>query len=590
MKNLVVLGLVGLAGAGALYIYQSSGDASSPAAITQSAPENTVSAADMKAQLTAPIEIRQVQADEAQMAMEKFGLWVSEGETDWASRSGENGNYMFTDFNFEIDGATYAAAEMEISGVHLADNEHPYFDTLQMSDVTLFTDNDDRTGSVGTVIIKMPTNEAMQPAFKDMSAGDISTPLDYLELTMTQEFDAAIPFPEIIVENFKTTEKDSIRDGLDPRWSVAGETPESRPEPVFTTVENTTEIGFVGLTSMDGTDRFTIQANNFRSIDHGYKGKPETTSFTTANLTGFKADAQPEKMAMRMWSQMVMPTMDGSFDPAFQSMSIMGFEHNTELDQVRVDNAGLWFSDTQGDQYSLTADVPRIDVIARPLPQGVKRWESGNPLREIGYETGTLSMSSRTNFDKSNGMVELEYGKISMVDGFDLSGGYRVENWGGLMSGAFFGMPDPAQETGYEDAKPGINSARMVFTDRGIMDKVFTKQAEDQNMTLEEVKTMAKSGLVFGSAMGQSEYQQELIMSASNAVSALIDSGGTFTFNMQPQRTITLDELEGADPFGGPRHRRMDDDSASDDYAEDLKKQKMDDLLRLMNITFTHTP
>ena len=584
MKNLIALGLVGLAGAGAFYIFQSSDDSSSPAAISQSAPDNTVSAADMKAQLTAPTEIRQVQADEAQMAMDKFGLWVSEGNVDWASRSGDNGNYTFEDFNFEMDGATYAAAEMEISGVHLAENDQPYFDTLQMSDVTLFTEDDDKTGSVGTVIIKMPSNEDMEPAFKDMSEGDISTPLDYLEVALTQEFETAIPFPEIVIENYKTVETVDVRDGNAPIFT----TESSIVEPTYKTVENTTEVGFVGLTSMDGTDRFTIQANNFRSNDHGYNGKLKTTSFTTANLTGFKADAQPEQMAMRMWSQMVMPTMDGSFDPAFQSMSMMGFEHNTEHDQVRVDSAGLWFSDTQGDRYSLTADVPRIDVTARPLPQGVNRWESGNPLREIGYETGTLSMSSRTNFDKSTGMVELEYGKLSMVDGFDLSGGYSVENWGGLMSGAFFGTQ--TEMPGYEDAKPGINSARMVFTDRGIINRVVEKQAEEQNMTPEEVKEMAKSGLVFGSAMGQSEYQQELIMSASNAASSLIDSGGTFTFNMQPQRTITLDELENADPFGGPRHSDMDDDSASDDYAEDLKKQKMDDLLRLMNITFTHTP
>ncbi len=592
MKNLLAIGIVGLAGAVAFYIFQNSQSGSEPGTTVLEAPVKAQAQADIKAQLTAPREVREVKADEAQLAMDAMGLWVSEGDVDWSSRSGSNGNYTFTDFNFEFDGKTFAAAEMKITGARLEGDDIPYFDSLEMSNVTLFTDEEDRQGSVGTVIISMPDAADMGPAFAYIESDDISAPLDYIEYGFSQDYDEAVPFPEIIVENLKTSETDQIRDRELSKWNVIGdEVPNVEQEPTYKTVENTLELGFVGLTKIQGTDRFSIQANNFRQTDHNYRGKKETTAFTTANLTGFKATTNPEQVAMMAWSQLAMPAMaDASMEPAFQSMSILGFEHNQAYDQFRIDNASAFYSDTQGDRYSFTIDVPRVDIIAQPLPQGVNRWESGNPIRELGYDTATLSMSQRTSFDRSTGTIELENAQASMVDGFDISGSYRLENWNGFMSRFAFGMDVPEETPGLETEGPGIAGANMVFTDRGILDRVFAQQAEEQNITIEEAREFAKNGMTAGTMVGKSVYQQELMMSASTALSSLIDNGGTFTFSMQPSRVIRMDELgEAMNNIQSAQSAAIfgEDDTSID---ATLANQSLDDILRLMNITFSHTP
>lgn len=587
MKNLVAIGIVGVAAAGAFYIYQGGDSSSEQNPAILEAPVKVQSEADIKAQLTAPRETRVVQANEAQLAMDKMGLWVSEGNVDWAERSGSNGNYSFTDLNFEIDGESYAASNFEISGVRMAENEQPYFDAIQMSDVTLFADDVDKTGSVSSVIINMPDEVEMQPAFAAMDTEEVSSPLDYLEIAMTQEFDTAVPFPEIMIENFKTVETDEIYERNHDRFTATSSTDDLV---VSKTVENTMDIGFIGVTKSAGTDSFTLQANNFRSQDHNYRGQQNTTSFSSANLTGFKASVNPEKMAMSAWSQLFMPAAaSADMEPAFQSMSLLGFEHTQPYDQFRIDNASVFYSGTQGDRYSLTIDIPRVDVIAKPLPQDAARWASDNPLRELGYESAAFSMNQRTSFDRSNGTIELENGQLSMVDGFEVSGSYRLENWDGYLSRMGFGKA--LDETpGLQDEGPGVAGANMVFTDRGILDRAFAQQAEEQNMSVEEAKEFAKNGMIAGTVMGGSEYQQELMVSAVEAVSALIDNGGTFTFSMQPPRTVRMKEFEEA--MSETRQNQANVIYGGEENSVDkaLAFQKFDDLLRLMNITFSHTP
>ena len=95
--------------------------------------------------------------------------------------------------------------------------------------------------------------------------------------------------------------------------------------------------------------------------------------------------------------------------------------------------------------------------------------------------------------------------------------------------------------------------------------------------------------MVLGSTAGATEYQQELILSASEAASALIENGGTFTFNMQPTRPITLEEFDDIPLFSfmGGSHYMGEE---ADPVEEALRKQREDDLLRLLNMSFSHTP
>lgn len=581
MKKLVITGLLGAAAISAYFVF--SGDKHVPAELI--APKaKIVSPADFKASLSDTRPVRNVEKSEAEAALDKLGLWESSDQIGWAERSGDNGNYVFTNFDVENDGDIITVSELEISGVRLVE-DIAYFDNFTASGIAVGSEDDKSTTTIDTVQINMPDVDIMRPWLTSAKSSDLNSPLDFVENLINS--DRPIPaLPEIVAENITVSSLKEVRDS-DPQ---EGQGPLIQKRPLRKTkeVEEVTRFGFVGLSRMEGTDLYRLQMNNLNQDGYSYFGRPESQQLTALNISGFKADVL-EDMKSGQGDRVLFGAMS-HFKPAFQSASLQGLSLRYDTVNLAIDQAGMWYSDTQGNRFTESIEVPSVRLSSNQTGQNKGVW-SDNPLSEIGYETAQMSFGSRANYDKANRSVDLEEARFSLVDGFEGKLAYRLSNWEGLDAMGRRQFENIEGGLQQKPTAPTIEFGQMKFTDQGLLDRVHEKVAEERGIDVSAAKEASKGAFFLSTVAGQTEYQQELIKSAAESYAALVDTGGSFEVLIQPFRAIELNELEES-MQQLQRGVRTNGKNAEDQDTGELErlKQQADALLREMNISFTHFP
>ncbi len=619
MRNWILLGLSAFALI--FVVLYVSRPASTPAPKTPLEQSQPVSEAELRARISETVEIREIETDEAQMALDKFRLWVPEGTTDWDKRTGRNGNYVFENLRFELEGQAYVVAEMEIKGVRLLEGERPYFDTIQMEGVTFTVDADNGTDSTDSFILKMPDPIEMSPAFKAVKVSAIRSPFDYLVFAIESGSDEAGIYPEFIIENYKTNSTDEVQDYSTVREETDGffssQSAEKKKE-----VENRTSIGFAGLSRIKGQDSYIVQINNFDMVSHSFMGNKETVRFASLNINDVKPDS-PQKLSDLMNPAFFLPMVETDFDPQFMSASIQGVVMNFGFEELRVDSARVWHSDLHSDFYSHTVEIPRVELVLKPIPDHYPEWRSDDPFRKNGLDSGSFSYNGRVNFDKTTRSIEAEQSRYVMDGGFDLQMRYGLNHWdelaflslttGGPLRRSVFGQEALTAE---EKIQPSLSKVNISFRDLGLMDKLISNMVGDEEMSKEGARTLAKG---YFSTM-ENEYmiaaQTDILTQASTAWSAFLEQGGSLELSIQPSRNISITELsnalwshkqqaraaefkERAETLDPELRRQMEtmgeeaflfSPNEKDAQAEAEERRKLEDAIRAMNVSIVHIP
>ncbi len=576
MKNLVVTGVLGLAAVSAYFIFQS-GDDAPKLIIPDAAP--AVAPSDLRAKITQVDEVRTVEASEAQNALKQIGLWEPSDTVSWDTRKGESGNYTFTNFSVTRDGDQMQVANLEVSGLRLLDGNKAYYDAVSASKVKVNAPGDNTVITIDAMGMKMPDGETVKDSLSAVQKDDTVSPMDHLMRLMEP---GQLPtMPEAFVENVRIVKQDEVRFYTASEALVDMENGKM-PDLETKKVEEVTTLGFAALSKIDGTDDYSFQASNFSGQSHDYKGVARQTDMISIQVSGFKGDVMDRFEPGR--ASMMGANGSDLFSPWVQSATVQGFKTETDMDLVQVDQASLWHSDTQSDQFTRKIDVPNILIETKPQYQTnaqKQRW-SDNPFAEIGYDKINMSVSSQTSFDKQAKTLTEEATRISASDAFDMSLSYKVGNIDtlkALFMGRYMGNEN-------NDQAPTISFIDAAFTDRGMIDRIHEKLAADKNMTVAEVKETTKAASLAMKMGAQTDYQRALMQSAIDAYSALIDTGGKFRLSVQPQRPIDMGEF-GKVFRNGPAAPGNDGEGVQD-YERSMQMDALDALIREVNISFEH--
>lgn len=591
MKYLVVTGVVGLAVFSAYFLYK----ADRPETINPAATLPAVSQTDLKEKFSQTQPMREVEKDVARIALERIGLWEESEDIYWDDRTGDNGNYLFTNLVAVHDGEEMRAEAFEITGLRLLDEDVPIYDGLTINYLTMVDEDSDQEPdklshsspkgskfSLDVLTVKLPESATLLGEKSEAP----EFPLEYVVQLM--EPGKLSDLPELYLENAKFSEKKRIRDysaltatDVRKRARVEGQDMASALEqlskPVYKSVEDVTTLGFAALSKNQGTGTYSLQAGNFSSKQHNYTAKARTTSVMSIALNDFESDAFERFKNL----DMNLRGIDG-FDPFFGSLNIQGIKSDTKTDVFDIDNISVWHSDTQGDRFTRKIDVPRFLITNKPIPESnSKQYNSNNPFRELGYESITLSFSAQNSYDRQSQTVTADHIRLAASDAFNVNLSYKGSNmsFGPMFTGRL------------NQEKQTIEFGKFDFTDRGIMDRAFAKMAEERNMTIEEAKESSKSAMALPGMMAKTDYQKELVNSANEALKALIDTGGRVSFSLRPQRPIDLEEFsnalkeqQAASIFG----TKPGENFSAQEWEQAQNSEAMDTLLREMNISFEH--
>ncbi len=577
MKNLVVTGVLGLAAVSAYFIFQAGNDEAPQLIVPDTSP--VVSQSDLRTKIIQVDEIRTVEASEAQTALKQIGLWEPNETVSWDARDGENGNYTFTNFSVTQDGDRMQAANLEISGLRLLDGDKAYYDGMSATNINVDAMSDNSVITIDAMGVKMPEGEAVKDSLPNVQKDD-ATPLNYL-LDMMEP--GRLPtFPEAFVENVRVVKQDEIRIYSPASEVVVDLDTGNMPKAETKKVEEVTTLGFAALSKIEGTDDYAFQASNFSGQSHDYKGVARQTDLTSIQVSGFKGDMldrfDPGMHAMGKGMDM--------FTPMMQSVTVQGFKSETELDLIQVEQASLWHSDTRADQFTRKFDVPNILIASKPQYQTneTKQTWSDNPFAEIGYDNMNMSISSQTSFDKLSQTIAEDETRVTASDAFDVTLSYKVGNVDTMKALFMMGRGAVADKS----KAPTIELFDMGFTDRGIIDRIHEKMATDQKMTVAEVKETTKAASLAMKMGAQTDYQRELMQSAIDAYSALIDTGGKFQVSIKPQRPIDMGEFGKIFRNGAGPEAPGNDGGGVQDYERSMQMDALDALIREMNISFEH--
>jgi len=579
MKKLVIAGVLGLAAVSAYFIYSSQNQPEQ-----QIVFEPEISTSEVKAQVLETIPDRAVKRSEAESALARLGLLEPSDTVTWDARYGDNGSYEFTNLSLVDDDQTITAANFEISGLRLIEEEQIYFDAISADNVLTVSGNE--TLNISALGMKMPEiDEAV--TFVPMPSGTDAGSIAIYFGEMIQP--GVLPeLPEVYVENVKMTESRKISalnlDIYDPAQSTI-----NKPEPI--TVEDITTLDFATLLKANDGTGYAFTANGYKQIGHNYMGEMGTTELMSLNLSGFDSDILVDfenSFGMAAFGQ-VQPPNTEAFKPLFLSMSAQGFKYENDVDIIRVDQATVRHSDTRADQFTRRIDVPRISLNTKSyLQDDEDSKHSENPFKEFGYDNIDLSYSSQTSFDRSRNSIHEDATRLTASNAFDIVLSYKlrnVESVSDLMRRRFMAIPDSPESS------PMIELGSLEITDRGIIDRVSQTMADDQELTVEEVKKSAINLFSISKNMAETDYQKEVIQEAVDAYGGWINYGGNLRVSVSPQRPMNFEELGEItnaflkSPFPTPEPEAG---FSTDDFTAELKRDAADNLLRELNVRFEH--
>ena len=462
------------------------------------------------------VEPREVPTASAEEALERLNLLEESDELSWASRTGGNGNYVFTDIVVMEDGERVGTvAELTLLGLREDGASGVAMDKLE-------ADGIDVRGEGAGDRIRVDDLVLIRPRADDIGSlvGDGA--------------DTDLPEAEAAAANGITFVSEGADGGTLTLESVA----------------------FADSTSIEDPDGFfTLGEMSFEGTDEN--GMAVEAEFEGGSASGFQS-----------LDEMSNP-MSAANPYGAAGMEIDFGAGRLAADTLRVSFAGLQGTteEARGGRLESRIRMEPLTVGFTDAPTAPGLLELYEGISGLGYEEVTVTLASDSVVDPATDTITSEGGYFEIEDGLRVEMDTVVRGFAALREA----QADALREAGF-DTPPGNDATdeeraryaqvmgegamaavgelevdRLVLRmdDNSLLERIFTLAAEEQGTSTKVLKMQAKGMLQMGTMMGSGAgIDPEITAELVEALAGWIDSpGSTFVLSLDPETPLGANTL-----------------------------------------------
>lgn len=490
----------------------------------------------------------------AELALKVAGL-SEHGEYHWDSRTGENGNYVFTNLGF---GEANARIErLTLNGLHMRDTAGPYVDSIIIEGLN--SEQDD-----GLWVQKL---EKGQIHFGENYWGNFGS------------FDASLISPfeslRILVEQILQGGGNSAAyfEGLSLNINL-----DLKAEAEFMGWVPGAETGELSF-FLDDVD----YAMTMLDPDSEMAGaREETVRFSVDTMTGKNLDLEA-----------LNPQQALDFD-------LVGMNpFDTSLDQLTINNLDLLFDGLTLDIATLTSsvdgnvkgkfsrgtEIPALYLAFKQTPQNPSLRSLYDIFQGMGMDQWEFSYRSKLNLDVKRDRASVDEMRLVMKDGAELKLAYDVvgfHNYGMVMQSMREKLENARkgdEVVDFESFQAQINAALSEMTldrlelyldDNSLLEKTLNTMAVNQDVSLDVARQQVKAYAMLMTLGVDDPYLSTLAEDFATSAQSFVLEGGGLKFSVDPDDGFKL--------------------GAAVIAAERDKNASVQDLYGPLNADFEHIP
>lgn len=473
---------------------------------------------------------RIVESGSAEAALKEMGLHTSGRKAmSWLGRTGGAGNYVFSNVSGEdSDGIPFSFDSVAVSGLRMEDGD-PVFDRI---DMTGFKSREDYYSiTIG-----------------QWSMSDVPPALATALVRTFREFDAE----DVFSDQFEDQDV-----GLPGAMFLEG---------LSMDIDDDDLTGEMKLSVLGwGSDKAT-EKGRFLMRGFDFSGESKNGDLD-APLAMSLGDMTASGIDMEVLREIIEKIdLDELDEKTYDRMSLMMYQdpYKKIYDSYAVNNIKITYDalnmglEHYGSKMTKVGDILTYKTLMKPMTvsfSGEAKDENIAEMRQVMTESGFESLSLTAG---ATTILNETYDRFQIKDAYyDLAGNGRMDF---VMAGKGLKpviaalseiedteeMSDAQALAAFKDAS--VDYMDLSYTDMSMMDKIFGLAAKDAGVTPDLMKTKAKASLMMGAMMAQNPAQMAFATQSSEALTKLIDEGGTLDIKIRPETPLTLDSFAGFDP------------------------------------------
>ncbi len=433
------------------------------------------------------------------------------GVLSWAARTGEAGNYVFNDVTINpAKDDIIRVGTVEMLGAHM-DGGQARFDSIVFTDINM-TDKEG-AGTIKAFELIKPSadlaNElaralcAQEDAFDNVS-GDFG-------------FGGAVLSGLSFQDDNSNMQLESLKFG--------------------TADDDTGVLALKGL-NLTIKDKDTVKFS-IGSIDANGINLEKYKTLIELSMQDDKDAASGD--VLQALTEALNP-----YDPDYKNASITDLHADISGFIINMDAMSASAS-TKNGTIVMVQDMSPLTLTPPAQSDNKDITEMIEAMATLGYEELVFTMKQTSVLDAAADSMKITNSYLALKDGFKLSYDYDIVGYDAFtkkMSDSPQTNNPLAALSSLEDIKLG--SLRLAFKDQSIVDRAFKFAAKQQGSEPEALKAQAKLGLGFLSLMAQDAEQQRLATDLATALTKLMDDGGTFIIEADPDTPFAIAGLANA--------------------------------------------
>ena len=476
------------------------------------------------------VEARSIDAASADAALAELKLTEKSDAISWASRSGDNGTYTYSDVVFTSDdGDRTTVGTLELTNVREGANGAE-LDKLVAEDITIVPADADASGSLDIASITVVEPDMDEVRAFLASDGDVS----------------GLPSAKA----FSLVDLDGSFSADDGSGTM-----------------DIARVAFAQPTDAAARDGFMMMDDIAIDMSTTENGKPMAVKMNLDDLSAsgladagiFMGDMEALSNMSSMGNPMALP---------FKTLNLSGFD--AEIDTLKIDMPSAKATyEEKGDRIIGRSSLAPTTIGFTGAPSDSDFAQMYEGLKSFGYEEIVLSAGGDSLVDLKADTVEASDNYFEMKDGFRLEMDYVMGGAKAMMDAQQKALADlgPApgpdadefEQMQYSQAAMGasmaglesmtLDKATIRFDDNSIIDKGFEFAAAQQGTSAKQLKMQTKGLLAMGTMMAQgSGIDPEIASELITALGDFLDKpGSTLVIEADPGTATPLMSLQTLD-------------------------------------------
>lgn len=454
---------------------------------------------------------RKVSEAEGEKALAALGLAESgSGDFTWAKRSGNDGNYVYTDLTSRSDDGTVTIAKAEIYGAHM-EGETATFDRASFSGLSM--KDDDVTINVKTMDVARPTPataKAIMDGLKDMSSDDDN------DMNIDEDlfgFGAMAVDDVTIIGEDVNGSIDNIMFGADETTNLA----DFKIEAIDLNIidEKSKDVSVLKLSSLSAIGIRTDDMK--KGFDVGRNSNGLTQFFGDLNM----------------------------YQKPYDNFSLKGLSFDNDYVNFDMPNYSGQ-AKTKGDVTTITQSGDPIVIKLKDAPKDQQARQAYDMLKQLEFDEIKIRSSQTSILDKGSDSVRLKDGILEMEDGFKLNYTYGATGMAGAKAAAETAKAQNLSESrAMESVLSEIKLEDMKFSleDQSIVERGMKLAEQMSGQPRSRMLAGMKAAVAMAQFGAKNDLEREMMTEGGSALLAFMEKGGTLTIEIDPDQPLPMSEL-----------------------------------------------